>query len=353
MENGSADRLPDGQRKTPRQPNDQEWDRLYRAGIQVKALAPWEWMKEDDLFGVQNPESGELGFVSVMGMLGEHYSIALYLGPKGLFGFWYIEERGPFLAPEQILEVPQLQAAFLDRNELTAKDRDTIKRLGFKFRGRQAWLQFRSYRPGHFPWYLEDHEARFLAIALEQLLDVAPRFCEDPTLLFSGSNEKYLVRVFQEEKWVDRLMAVPRPEPEPISLVMDMRALESLQQMPKRLGTLEVDLFLLPAPIGERGERPRCAYVLMAVEQKSGLPLGSEMLMAEPTLQAMYGQVPLTLVYQMAQSSFVPRKVCGHSELLLSLLKPLAESLGFELEMRPTLPALEKVKGFLLRRFGV
>ena len=48
--------------------------RLYQAAKQVKELAPWEWMTEGDLFGVQNPETKEIGFVSVMGELGEHFS---------------------------------------------------------------------------------------------------------------------------------------------------------------------------------------------------------------------------------------------------------------------------------------
>jgi hypothetical protein len=53
----------------------------------IKTLAPWEWMSEDMVFGVQSPETDQLGFVSVMGMLGEHFSTAVYLGPEGLYGF--------------------------------------------------------------------------------------------------------------------------------------------------------------------------------------------------------------------------------------------------------------------------
>ena len=164
-------------------PTIDEWRELYESAVRVKELAPWGWMTEADVFGVQNPETDELGFVSVMGMLGEHYAMSLYLGPKGLYEFWEFEEIGHLASPEGLLEIPQLQASFENRDELHKKDREVIKGLGLKFRGRHAWPMFRSYRPGFAPWFLEAEEARFLRYALDQLVDVAPRFREDPSLL--------------------------------------------------------------------------------------------------------------------------------------------------------------------------
>ena len=34
-----------------------EWRKLYQAAIRLKEIAPWEWMTETDVFGVQNPET--------------------------------------------------------------------------------------------------------------------------------------------------------------------------------------------------------------------------------------------------------------------------------------------------------
>jgi hypothetical protein len=33
-------------------PNLEEWSRLYEAAMRVKEMAPWEWMTEEELFGV-------------------------------------------------------------------------------------------------------------------------------------------------------------------------------------------------------------------------------------------------------------------------------------------------------------
>jgi len=179
-----------------------EWSKLYTAAIRVKEIAPWEWMTEADIFGVksrfasplrseQDPETEQLGFVSVMGMLGEHLALAVYLGPEGLYGFWGFQRLAdtakdasrqgkPFLLsrilsddvlPEVFFRLPHFQTSFENRNELRQKDRDLIKQLGLKFRGRQAWPMFRSYRPGFWPWYLEAWEVRFLTHALEQAVE--------------------------------------------------------------------------------------------------------------------------------------------------------------------------------------
>ncbi len=162
--------------QTPRR---EEWQRLYETAIKVKQLEPWTWMSETDMFAVQDLELGQLGFVSAMGGAGEHFGVSVYLGSDGLDGFMMLQEARGVVSPEVLFMVPQLQVSFEDRELLTSADRAVIKSLGLKFRGRNAWPWFRSMRAGFVPWYLEAAEARFLAHALEQLLDLAPRFATD------------------------------------------------------------------------------------------------------------------------------------------------------------------------------
>jgi hypothetical protein len=66
------------------QPTHAQSQALYAVTDRVKAAAPREWMTEGDVFGVQDPDTGELGFVSVMGMLGEHYAVSVYLGTRAV-----------------------------------------------------------------------------------------------------------------------------------------------------------------------------------------------------------------------------------------------------------------------------
>ena len=341
---------------TENMPSLAEWHRLYKAMIRVKEIAPWGWMTEMDVFGVQSPETDELGFVSVMGLLGEHFSVAVYLGPKGLYDFWEFEDAGPSAPAEHIVEISHLQASFEDRNQLHNNDRQIIKEMGLKFRGQNAWPMFRSYRPGYVPWFLEAHEARFLAVVLEQVLDVAPRFKEDRTLLEPPGQDRYLVRVSRQQddafSWEDHIVEVPPPAPQPIPLAMDVEALEHLKQAPRSGGTIEIDFFLFPARVQEkRGTRPIFPYTLMIVDAPSGFILATELLHVDPSLESMWGQVPASVVVQLARTGLVPAKVVVRSELLRQLLEPVAEELGFKLKRSKRLRSLDPAKEAMLKRF--
>jgi hypothetical protein len=99
------------------EPSLDQWRLLYDLAAKVYALAPWEYMEETDLLGVTDPVSGETNFVSVMGALGEHLALALYLGKPGLRGFWDMTRQPSTSDPGLLLETPQLQLTFEDRQE--------------------------------------------------------------------------------------------------------------------------------------------------------------------------------------------------------------------------------------------
>lgn len=338
-------------------PSLDEWRALYEAAIALKAMAPWDWMTEVDIFGVQSPETDEVGFVSVMGMAGEHFAVAVYRGAKGLYGLWTLENAGLTMSTEAFLEIPQLQASFEDRAQLHADDRAVIKELGLKFRGRNEWPQFRSYRPGHIPWFIEADEARFLRHVLEQTLDVAPRFEDDPSLLEPGGETSYLIRVSQQRNgslvWHDEIRDVPPPEPIAITLHMNMDALRALQRQGRRVeNILEVDCFLMPTPVHDEDEpRPYYPYMLLVVTRDEGYILGTELLAPKPSLASVWGNVPKVFVEMLYNAGIVPSTIHVCSNRVMDVLEPVAEELDFTVKGKRRLPNLEEAKAALLGRF--
>ncbi|MGA1875383.1 MAG: DUF6930 domain-containing protein [bacterium] len=330
----------------------EDWRRLYGLAAQVKDMQPWEWMEESDIFGVQDPESDEIGFVSVMGMAGEHYAIAVYRGPTGLYGFWDLQRLNPTEAPERLLEIPQLMLSFEDRNFLRQEDYEIIRQLGLKFRGAHAWPMFRSIHPGYFPWFLTPEEARFMVCVLEQAIDVTLRFKTDKTLR-EEPDEDYLVRIPHKDdgrlSWENRKIHVPPPGPLAVSISLDMNEVKTLRRLTRSSHIIEIDLFMIPAPVGEKGDRPFCPYNLMLVETKGNLILGNESLLAEPSLEAMWGSIPSKIVHLFTQAGIIPREVKVRSELLFQLLKPLAEEFHFELTHTRTLKKLDSAKKSILQ----
>ncbi len=331
------------------------WRRLHDAASRLKDLAPWEWMTETDVFGVEHPETGDLGFVSVMGMLGEHHAVTVYLGPEALAQFWALQQAGPSADPERVLEIPQLQASFEDRDMLQKQDRDLIKQLGLRFRGRQAWPLFRSFRPGFVPWFLDPDEVPFLSAILDQVSEVAVRLQEQSVLLPSPDEGHYLIRVSQQagrrRVWEDRIQQIPVPEPKAIPIAVDVEMLKALKRLPQQRLILEVDLFMAPSGVQEKDARPFYPYILLIVEARSGYVLATDMLSPEPDLDTMWGDVPQRMLSHLAQAELVPTALRARSPLLLGLLDPLAKELDIELQPSRTLPSLDSAREFLIDRF--
>jgi hypothetical protein len=144
-----------------KEPSLDEWRALYEAAEAFKKARCWEWMYKDDLFGVMDPETGEIAYCCIMGELGEHFALGAYLSPEGLQSIFDMAEKADDYSPDLLFMQKCLMASFEDREDLEAKDREVIKELGLRFRGRNQWPRFRSYEPGLFPWFIDAWNAAF------------------------------------------------------------------------------------------------------------------------------------------------------------------------------------------------
>ena len=333
-------------------PTQQEWRDLYRAADTFKQLAPWEWMLDSDIFGVRDPESGEIGYCCVMGNLGEHFALGLYLGDEGLRGLMRIAE-GEFWPPGIGMLFVQhcLMASFEDREMLSKRDRDQIKALGLKYRGRNAWPQFRNYTPGYVPWYLSGDEARFLILALQQTCEVGQRFRADEGLLDPPVEGQILVRSNEHGEWHDTWHTpdLAEPAPAPVPRVDEVRLGRLRQAALPRRGNWESDCFYSPQGVQDStDERPYYPMVCMFVDRATGMVLPPALTHPEEW-RIEYQNRLLMLVEQMGM---VPREIAVRSPELRGLLAPVAEALGIKLRVVKRLAALDEAREGLLGFLG-
>ncbi len=166
----------------------------------------------------------------------------------------------------------------------------------------------------------------------------------------------YLLREAQVNgdtlEWSEKPMEDEGSEDEPISLEMDTDVLERVQALKTVPAVLEIDLFLFPGGIGARGERPQCAYGLLIIDRESGFVLGIQTLTPEPTLETMYGQIPLLVVQILERAGGVPEEIAVKSSVLHQLLQSLEPYLGFEVNWSPVLPTLDEAQASLMGMLG-
>ena len=324
------------------------WRRLYDAARRVKDVAPWGWMNETDIFGIEFPGTNMFGFVSVMGARGEFYAVSLYLGEDALDTFWRIHHQDGTADAEAVMEMRQIMVSFEDRGSLENNDHDIIRRLGLKFRGKKSWPMFRSYRPGYVPWFLENEEVEWLSCALEQTPGVVLRFKDDPSLLEHDDAESYLMRVAEREEngwvWGESVRRIAPPEPPMLKFQVDLSALQTFAALPRRKQRVDMDFFLAPGKIGKPGTRPSCFYLLLAAEPKSGQILGHEVFQALDGMVAMWEQIPDKAVSVLNRAGFRPSELRVRSDRLLHLLQPLAPKLGIKIRHCHRLPVIEEAR---------
>jgi hypothetical protein len=336
------------------QPSISDWRNLYEASAQFKTTECWDWMLDSDMFGVQNPANGEIGYCCVMGRLGEHFALAVYLGTEGLGTYMKIRNReitaGDF---DALTSQKCLMASFEDREMLSKEDRDVIKKLNLKFRGRNQWPLFRSYQPGYYPWYVTKAEAEFLTLALQQTAQMSLRFKEGPDMLSPPKRGQYLVRTPREAKrglqWTDEWM---RPQPMEksktvVPLINEIRLQKLKKTITRRGGTWEIDFFFTPTPVREGKEKPYYPYAALCVDKRSGLILHVDMLKPEEYMTGF----PNSLMELIESTQMKPSEMLVRKEEASELLKPIASKLNIRLRLVRRLEVLEYVQASMFQFF--
>jgi hypothetical protein len=308
-------------------PTLEEWKKLYKLMDKIKNLSPWNWLEEDDVFAVEDPNTKEINFVSVTGAIGEHFAITLYRREAGFRKFWDFREnysQKSDLAIQKLLEIPMLQASFEDRELLDKEEREIIKKLGLAYRGKNAWPSFRSFEPGFLPWFLNASEAQLLTTALEQTLEVTPLVEVNPDILFPDDKDGYLlrkpVRKENDLQWHDSIWHESLEPPAPIEFLPDDIAFKKVKSIPPKDISVEMDLFLSPQAVHERGERPYYPYILLIIDIKAGMIMNFEMIPPLPDLLSMWQKLPSIIAGMLLKISAVPAQIYVASEELYQSL---------------------------------
>ena len=311
-------------------------------------------MWENDVFLVEEPQSGLLGLVSVMGGRGEHFAVSIYWGQAGISGFQRLQEFDPIQEPTSVYEVPQVQLSFEDRDLMEPEDRKVMKDLGLKFRGRNSWPLFRCIDPGFLPWFFDEVNVPIMIAGLEQVLEVAPRFKENTGLLDPDELGGYLLRTLDQNKsvWVDQRY---RPSPP----LLEMKASEefdelvgSLGQLPTVTDRIEIDMFpiMSPAQDGE-DEPPYFPYCLLFVDGESGFVIAQEIFSPHPSLEALRGSTPVAIFKKLIDLDVFPTTFYVRSGWLPQRLKPYLDRFDVGIEEYDQLPALDEARLNLIQHF--
>ncbi len=191
-------------------PSREDWARLYQVALEFKRMGPWNWLKDDEIFGVKDPVTGTTGYCCVSGEDGEDElgapGVMVFMGDTGLAhclntllvpeDLEINDEDIASVAFDMLFNLHTLSLVFVDREDLEGRDLVIVRSLGLKLQGQKQWPMFRSTRPAFLPWFLDSEEARFLTVVLEQAMEVARQLQLVPDSISPVfSEDRLLVRV--------------------------------------------------------------------------------------------------------------------------------------------------------------
>lgn len=324
---------------------------LYEAAIAFRDLRPWEWMYDSDLFGVEDPMTGEIGYCCIMGNAGQVFGLGVYLGEEGFKTYLAMANMPddlPFCDTAAIaLDQRMLMVEFVDRKELQEPDLAQIKALGMKFRGRRQWPKLRDYRPGFVPWFLNPDQTRFLTLALQQAVDVATR-CKDDEAILGDEERGMLIRTASRKngdgQWTDRYQPSKEltvqffPSKDPLSA----RVKKAQKELPWKSTTLLYLLQYNRTAVEEKDQydRPHIPKIAVWIDDASGMILGFDLISPKQAME----QIEAAFFNQLHQLGFIPRQIGVGSVMALAALIPIAEALQIKMALIPDEPAFQEVQ---------
>ena len=136
-----------------------------------------------------------------MGRGGDCYGIAVYEGYQGLNDYMMLpmQERMN-LSPEfAMFNQKNLTCYWGNRDELTDKQRKTIKDLGYTYRGKNQWLYFMSYEPGYCPYNLDEEEVLRMSEYLQNL-ELALQYYDQANMQIDFESGNMFLLTFDEDE---------------------------------------------------------------------------------------------------------------------------------------------------------
>ena len=335
-------------------------EKMYELAFQYKGTKLWQQLYDDELFAVLLSD-GAIGYCCVMGMVGEHNALALYVGGEGYQSYCAIRNADQDRMTDQMMgelltSQNCLQCSFESKDMLSEEELEEVRQYASShqklLRGKNAFPQFTKYRPGRFPWHYDSAldeqricDALGAAAALKKMLR---SYSKEELGLFSLDEEpaKIPMLAFEGGRWIMKYTSLPDAEiryPEP-KLTNDVTAARIKRKA--KAGVWECGTLRLPSAVQEEGQPDEAPYYPLAL---LFIELGNE-LVQEPIVTD--GEDPAEMLNEFAQQLLdgktVPRTIRCGDERCFSLLKDLCAKTGIRLEMTDDPEALNDVIGDLL-----
>jgi len=340
-------------------------EKLFDIALQYKKTKLWKQLCDTELFALKL-SNGKIDYCSVMGELGEHIALALYVGRDGLDSYRKMfgakDAYNAMAQRETMLSQNCVQCSFENKDELSPFEIEEAQRYsrthGITYRGRKAFPQFRRYRPSHYPWYLKDEtDEQLLYEALSAALEVAEKLkttSKSSLGFLDGAPYDRVIPLLERSNDSYQLSTIELPDKQeriyPSPIVNDELLVDKLKKKKKTGLMWACEVVMFPSPMSDEAadddgmvEDPENApvfpFMLLIVDCKSGMVIPNE-------LVADYDQDAEKLVVALAHSMGdhgVPSEIQVRDKRTEILLSEFAKQVDTKVLLHDDLPLLDEI----------
>ncbi|MEG6566294.1 hypothetical protein V6B95_04880 [Thermoanaerobacterium saccharolyticum] len=126
-----------------------------------------------DIITILLPDEDEPVYCSIMGKGGEFFGIGSYIGFDAINNFYTMLKRDdvPDIQKIRFQDDNVIMCHFGNREELTKGELKLVKDLELKFRGKNNWIYFHSFKKGYVPYLLDEEEVLFETEVFKHLFE--------------------------------------------------------------------------------------------------------------------------------------------------------------------------------------
>lgn len=335
-------------------------DSLYDKAFAYFNTELYKTLFDSDIFAVRFTD-GEIGYCCLMGMLGEHISLAVYPGKSGLYSFYGINSLGDENISEQEYFEISIGQDCIQCSLENLPDMLPLQKKGFKSysertgnklkrRGKKN-IAFSRYRPNHAEWYVtEEKDLSYMEQALEAAIEVAEKlkssakpkeelgFTEDASRkipLLSKTEDGFKWESIELPENVEAAFNAPQ---------LNKEGIETLSKL-KKSGSIECKIIRLPFPLQEdKNSAPAFPAMLIAVDSKTGDILTPP---SPVSGEKEYTELIDSIAGFCYGEKRLPEKIMVSDELTFNVFTPFCGQIGILLEMQATPNADNAAQGLL------
>ncbi len=321
-------------------PSDEEWRTAYERWMYIteNRLSPLEgkiWM-----FGLVNPETREFGLITYI--YDEFPTLRLVRGAAGVESVLEYD-----FVPDQIrhvMETPVINAEWVERKNVFDEEAQRLRALGLEFSEQGKWPHFHAMRPGFARHSPTAQELRFLSLALQKLIELAPKLDEA-----TGKINTFLLQfptLLPPRKKGGEWKLVPDLQLDlpPQKFAASGRLLRKAGALPQGPESFTVYLgWMGGVELTEENIPPVVPYFLLTVESVFGEEIRVTLLLPELSLEDVYRRVSDTLLDHLLDIGRRPAVLHTTQQEIADILASMEKPLGVRVNLGDPPPVLDMV----------